>query len=151
MAKPCVVLDTQLLLRGATARRASLSKKVYQAWVEGEYDILMCPDTLDEALRVMSDPEVVRKLRITREILVGTVWLLVWKAKFVDVTRKITVCRDPHDDKFLECAVAGNADYIVSADEDLLSLRGFEGIPIIDLPTFWRKLRGGVGIPRSRS
>jgi putative PIN family toxin of toxin-antitoxin system len=143
LAKLCVVLDTQLLLRGATARRATLNKKVYQAWVRGEYDLLLSQETLDEILRVLADAEVVRKLRVTDEILVSTAILLTAKAKFVNVTRKITVCRDPHDDKFLECAVAGKADYVVSADEDLLSLRIFEGIPIVNLPTFWRKLQEG--------
>jgi putative PIN family toxin of toxin-antitoxin system len=116
---------------------------VYQAWVRGEYDLLLSQETLDEILRVLADAEVVRKLRVTDEILVSTAILLTAKAKFVNVTRKITVCRDPHDDKFLECAVAGKADYVVSADEDLLSLRAFEGIPIVNLPTFWRKLQEG--------
>jgi len=55
-----------------------------------------------------------------------------------DVT--IRMSRDPTDDKFLECAVSGAADYVVSADDDLLSLREVRGIPILDAPTFWRRL-----------
>jgi predicted nucleic acid-binding protein len=55
-----------------------------------------------------------------------------------DVT--IRMSRDPTDDKFLECAVSGHADYVVSADADLLSLREVRGIPIIDVPTFWQRL-----------
>jgi uncharacterized protein len=43
-------------------------------------------------------------------------------------------------DKFLECAVAGRADYVVSGDADLLSLREVQGIPIVDAPTFWQAL-----------
>jgi len=52
----------------------------------------------------------------------------------------IRMSRDPTDDKFLECAVSGGADYVVSADADLLSLREVRGIPILDAPTFWRRL-----------
>ena len=55
-----------------------------------------------------------------------------------DVT--IRMSRDPTDDKFLECAVSGGADYVVSADADLLSLHEVRGIPILDAPTFWRRL-----------
>ena len=55
-----------------------------------------------------------------------------------DVT--IRMSRDPTDDKFLECAVAGRADYVVSGDADLLSIRKVQGIPIIDAPTFWQAL-----------
>jgi predicted nucleic acid-binding protein len=41
------------------------------------------------------------------------------------------VCRDPTDDKFLELAVNGQADVIVSGDADLLVLSPFRKIPII--------------------
>ncbi len=43
----------------------------------------------------------------------------------------IEVCRDEKDDKFLECAESAKADYLVSGDEDLLSLKEYKGIPII--------------------
>jgi hypothetical protein len=52
--------------------------------------------------------------------------------------------RDPTDDTFLECAVSGGADYAVSADADLLSLREVQGIPILDAPTFWQRLANMV-------
>lgn len=98
-------------------------------------------ETLDEFLRVLTETAVVRQLRITNEILVNTAILLISKARFVTVSRKIRLCRDPTDDKFLECAIAGKADFLVSADNDLLSLKVFEGIPIVTLPTFWRELQ----------
>jgi len=52
----------------------------------------------------------------------------------------IRMSRDPTDDKFLECAVSAEANYVVSADADLLSLREVRGIPILDIPTFWQRL-----------
>jgi len=61
-------------------------------------------------------------------------------AQLVTPTVTIRRCRDSDDDKFLECAVAGAADYLVSADDDLLSLGAIEGIPILDVPTFWHRL-----------
>ena len=48
--------------------------------------------------------------------------------------------RDPDDDKFLECAVAGHVMCLVTADYDLLSLQDIDGIPITDIPTFWATL-----------
>jgi uncharacterized protein len=41
------------------------------------------------------------------------------------------VCRDPDDDRILECAIAGNADFIITGDRDLLTLGSFRGIPIL--------------------
>jgi predicted nucleic acid-binding protein len=43
----------------------------------------------------------------------------------------IEACRDSDDDKFLELAVEGEADLIISGDSDLLVLHPFEGIAIL--------------------
>ena len=60
-------------------------------------------------------------------------WLarLLAAAEMVAITERIVACRDPTDDKFLELAVNGRADFIVSGDADLLVLNPFRGIPII--------------------
>lgn len=62
----------------------------------------------------------------------------------VTPTRAIRVCRDARDDMFLEAAVAGGADVIVSGDEDLLVLHPFEGIPIVRLGAFLAMLSAGA-------
>jgi predicted nucleic acid-binding protein len=68
--------------------------------------------------------------------------LLRRRAEFVQPTIALRLSRDPGNDKFLECAVTGRADYIVSADADLLTLRAAQGIPILDAPDFWGRLQG---------
>ena len=50
---------------------------------------------------------------------------------FVEVIRHVKACRDPKDDKFLELAANGEADYLITGDKDLLELAPFEGIPVI--------------------
>ena len=50
---------------------------------------------------------------------------------FIPITETITACRDPKDDKFLEFAVSGQADLIISSDNDLLVLHPFRGISIL--------------------
>lgn len=59
---------------------------------------------------------------------------------FVDtirVRRRLTVVRrDPDDDKFLECAVAGHARYLVTGDQDLRELDSFRGITILTVGEF---------------
>ena len=49
------------------------------------------------------------------------------------------VCRDSDDDKILECAVLGDVDFIISGDNDLLSLKEFRGIPIITASEYLEK------------
>jgi putative PIN family toxin of toxin-antitoxin system len=56
----------------------------------------------------------------------------VWTAaEPVSIQSSIRACRDPRDDKFLEVAVHGRADAIVTGDRDLLELNPFRGIAIL--------------------
>ena len=77
--------------------------------------------------------------------LIVLTWLLARllrrRARFIAPQVTVRQSRDPADDKFLECALAGQAHYVVSADEDLLSVGESHGIPIVDVPTFWRALQ----------
>jgi putative PIN family toxin of toxin-antitoxin system len=67
--------------------------------------------------------------------------LVIRRGELVQPGRTITVCRDPKDNKFLEVAVAGRADVIVTGDEDLAVLDPFEGIPVIQPARFLHLLR----------
>jgi len=57
---------------------------------------------------------------------------------WVDVQKRITVCRDPSDNKFLELAVEGIATHMVTGDSDLLALNPFQGIQILTPHSFLR-------------
>ena len=49
------------------------------------------------------------------------------EAEITAPNEQVTVCRDPNDDKFFECALAGRADYIVSEDKDILAVAKYQG------------------------
>lgn len=59
-------------------------------------------------------------------------------AEPVNIVESVALCRDSEDDKFLELAVNGRADLIISGDADLLSLDEVRGIPIVSPATFIR-------------
>lgn len=70
----------------------------------------------------------------------------------VPISRPLRACRDPRDDKFLDVAVHGRADALVTGDADLLVLHPFHDVPVLtpaDLLGIWapRILSGGT--PRS--
>jgi putative PIN family toxin of toxin-antitoxin system len=95
---------------------------------------------LAELDAVTARPDVVRKLRVTPREARAVLIRIRRQAALIRPEVMIRMSRDPTDDKLLECAVAGGADYLVSADADLLSLREVQGIPIVDIPAFWQKL-----------
>ena len=66
--------------------------------------------------------------------------LLLLRGEQVDPRRTIRACRDPKDDKFLEVAVAGRADVLVSGDADLQSLDPFEHVRILSPASFVERL-----------
>jgi putative PIN family toxin of toxin-antitoxin system len=134
------VLDTQVILRGASSPPPSVASKIYAAWDAGGFTLLISEPILSEVQDVLSRPEVLRKLRMTPIEAGALLDLLRRRSVHVTPAIRIARSRDPDDDKFLDCAVAAGADYIVSADADLLSLRQVENIPIVDMPTFWRTL-----------
>jgi len=134
------VLDTQIILRGASSATPSITAKIYAAWDAGHFTLLLSEPIHTEVEDVLGRPEVLRKLRMTPIEAVALIELLRRQSTLVTPTLRITRSRDPDDDKFLECAAAGGADYIVSADADLLDLREVQGIPIVDAPTFWQAL-----------
>jgi putative PIN family toxin of toxin-antitoxin system len=134
------VLDTQIILRGASSATSSITARIHSAWTAGRFTLLLSEPILAEVEDVLVRPEVLRKLHMTPVEAAALIELLKRQSTLVTPSARITRSRDPDDDKFLECAAAGAADYIVSADADLLSLGEVNGILIIDALAFWRAL-----------
>jgi putative PIN family toxin of toxin-antitoxin system len=85
--------------------------------------------TLLELVEVMRRPRFDRYFeRAVRERLVAE---YMSACEVVPILYSIQACRDPRDDKFLEVAVHGQADAIVTGDQDLLVLHPFRGIAIL--------------------
>ena len=143
-----VVLDTQVLLRGAVAKTDSLSAKIYDAWLSDRFSLLISDAILTEIQAVFQRPEVLDKLRFTPVEARAVIQLLKRRAHLITPHAQIRLCCDPADDKFLECAVTGAASYLVTADDDILSLGEIQGTPIINIPTFWRVLTSSTPAER---
>ncbi|HET9588547.1 MAG TPA: putative toxin-antitoxin system toxin component, PIN family, partial [Anaerolineales bacterium] len=62
------------------------------------------------------------------------------RGELVIPARRVTICRDPKDNKFLEAALAAQTDCIVSGDADLLDMTSFEEIPILRPAEFLARL-----------
>ncbi len=59
--------------------------------------------------------------------------------EFIEITESISVCRDFKDDKLLELAVSGRAEFIITGDQDLLILNPFRDIQIVTVQSFLEK------------
>ena len=61
---------------------------------------------------------------------------LIKAMEIIEPVTHIEICRDPDDNKFLECAKDSQALYIVSGDKDLLVIEKYENIQIITAKDF---------------
>ena len=132
MNKLRLVLDTNVVISAALMER-SIARQVFEiALTQGE--ILVSDETQDELTEVLMRPKFDRYIAEEQRLLFLANFLQL--AVSVEIMQRITACRDPKDDKFLELAVNGNADCIVTGDKDLLVLHPFEGITILTLTEF---------------
>lgn len=126
-AKPRFVFDTNAII-SALLLKQSVSRRAFdKALDEGE--ILVSLETIDELNRVLGRKDFTRY--VTEEERLEFLAVLLRETRLVEVKVHVGACRDPQDDKFLELAVSGLADCIVSGDQDLLVLHPFRGIAIV--------------------
>lgn len=122
-----VVLDTNVLVSGALLPQ-SVPAKVFDRILLTDV-LLFSESTLGELRSVLDRRKFQRYLDPDRRS--RFLARCVEAASFVEILRRLQVCRDPDDDKFLDVAINGGADVIVSGDDDLLQLDPFEGISIV--------------------
>lgn len=121
-----LVLDTNVVVSGMLFPGAAPGRVLVKAQM---YNVLASEATLLELVEVMSRSRFDRYVDAAiRKQLVAA---YVSACETVEVTSSIHACRDPRDDKFLEVAVDGDADLIVTGDQDLLALNPFRGIAIL--------------------
>jgi putative PIN family toxin of toxin-antitoxin system len=123
-----VVFDTVVLVRGLIDP-SSWSGRLLFEW-RGAYEWIVSPDIVTEYLEVIHRPRIGNRFRPRENRDLNTVLSLIVVATIVYPTDMPSVCRDPSDDKFLAAADRGHADFIVSADNDLLSLAEYKGVRI---------------------
>lgn len=123
------VVDTGVLISGLI-RRQGTTGDVLRFLRNGRFRIVYTTDILVEFVDVMGRPPFRSKYHIEPEDTTALLNLIRLRGELVVTSRYVTACRDPKDSKFLEAALAGKADCIVSGDADLLKLSPFEGILI---------------------
>ena len=129
-----VVLDTNVFISGVFF--SGPPYEVLRAWQDKKIRIVASPEIFEEYQRVA---ETLSSQYPGVEIQ-QIIDLLIAHAELVVPERlQHPICDDPHDDKFLECAIAGKAQFIISGDKHLLKVSGYQGIEIISPRQFMEK------------
>jgi len=137
------VIDTNLFISGLFANEGA-TQELQDLWVAGAFELAVSEQILREIENTIRKPYIWDKLRLDdgdEALLSG----LIRERAFIvtrDTYKTDRIKDDPTDNKFLACALEAGADYVVSGDNHLLSLKHFHGIQIVDARTFVEKIKG---------
>jgi putative PIN family toxin of toxin-antitoxin system len=124
------VVDTNILIRALIKPRGTVGP-VLTRLAEGKYVIVYSERMLDELIAKLVLPRLHDKYAIDAQTIETTVALLAIRGELVHPARAVKACRDPKDDMLIEAALAGNAEYLVTGDEDLLVLKKYESVRMV--------------------
>jgi putative PIN family toxin of toxin-antitoxin system len=134
-----VVLDTNVVVSALFF--GGLPLDVVRACIAGKFRLLASPEILDEYREVAARFQEPGSTDDQTLVFAG----LCARAVIVEPPPlQPPVCRDPFDDRFIACALAGHGDFIVTGDRDLLALAGRLVVDVLTPRQFLARLGTGT-------
>jgi uncharacterized protein len=128
---PRLVIDTNVFVSGLISGAGSPAK-ILRAIREKKVIHLVSDSIVEEYLRVLEYPRIRKFKKITDAFIADIAAYAIYQTERVELVSTIKLSRQPADDIFLQTAVDGRADLLISGDKtDLLALQVVEGIPIV--------------------
>ena len=129
-----IVLDTNVFVSALGWKGAS--REIFKGCIDGDLALFISTEIFNEIERVLHYP----KLKFSKDEIDRFLDQILEVANFTEITVKVEIIKDdPTDNKFLECAVTVDADYIISRDPHILKIEKFEGIKILSPEDFTKK------------
>ena len=130
------VFDTNVIVSALLFENGKPAQVLQYAFANGE--VLLSLDLLEELNEVLGRERFNRY--VTSEDREEFLEALVERAVLVEIIENVQECRDPKDDKVLELALNGEAQYIISGDRDLLVLHPFRNVLVITADEFLKTI-----------
>jgi len=130
-----VVLDTNIFI---SPLLGGILGVIVDKWKAGKFTLIVTDAIAREYLDVINRS----KFNFSEDEIIATTHYLLQSAEFITPQEEITVIViDPTDNKFLEAAVTGKVNFIVSGDSHLLELKVYQGIAIVTAREFIVQLK----------
>jgi len=127
-----VVFDTNIIVSALMFPKSLPRKVIDQVDLSGT--ILVSSATMLELNEVLTRKKFERYF--SQEQRLNFIAKFFGKAEMIEILERVEICRDPKDDKFLEIAINGRANYLITGDQDLLVLNPFQETLIITVSQF---------------
>lgn len=128
-----ILIDTNILISALFFGK--FPKEFLNEVLKSNFEVCINEQILSEYEKTIAK-KIARRKNILDEELFEKFFVAV---KIFEISSDLKVCRDPDDDKFINCAIDAKAIYIVSGDNDLLTLKNFAGIEIVTAREFYDK------------
>lgn len=128
-----IVLDTNVFISGIFW--GGSPHVILELWITNKIQILITRQILEEYLRVLWE------IAPNEKIVAKWAAFVAANSRVLEDKNFVTLCRDPDDNKFLNCSLTGEAHYLISGDKDLLSLQQI-GSTLILNPAQFLKILG---------
>ena len=127
-----ILIDTNILISALFFGK--FPKEFLNEVLEGNFEICINDKIFSEYEQTIAKK--VSKKKVLNEILYEK---FLAEVRYFESISDLKICRDPDDDKFINCAIDAKAIYIVSGDNDLLTIKNFAGIEIVTAREFYNK------------
>lgn len=140
-----VVIDTNVWV-SAFLNRKGFPARIKDAWVNGEFEVVLSSPLLQEISEVLHRPRIKDKYGLVEGEINQFIELLLRRAVLVAIGGRLRLCRDGRDNVFLETAIAASAEYLISRDDDLkgdsdlIAQMRAHGVEVITVSHFLREL-----------
>jgi putative PIN family toxin of toxin-antitoxin system len=140
-----IVVDTNVLIRATFRKRSPLSHRIYQAIAAQECLLAISPAIVEEIRDVISRDSIIAFTHTTPQLRRQYLSALLAISILTPGKAKLTkTSRDVKDNKFLVCATEAKADYLITSDEDLLTLKEYASTRILPPHEFVKLLETGT-------
>jgi putative PIN family toxin of toxin-antitoxin system len=141
------VLDANVFV-SAVLNPMGTPARLYTLWHEGRYDVLMSAAILEEMTRVLRYPKIAERHGWSEPQLLAFIEDIVSLTLSTPGALTLTVIQDdPADNRYLECAVEGHAEVLVTGDRLLLNLDEYQGVIILTPRAFLDMLQRSYPFP----
>lgn len=130
------VLDANVFVSALLSKHGA-PQAIISRWQEDAFELLISDEILDKVRRVLHYPKIAQLHRLSNEEIKEFLALLRDEAHLIEPQERLNVSPDESDNRYIECAVAGGAEFLVTGDKKhLLPLKGFRGVAFVSPAVF---------------
>lgn len=136
-----VVFDTVIFVRALLDSHSLAGRLIFEHLED--YHLTLSPEVIEEILEVLGRKEIIERFHLRKTNYPEAMARLIKsmnRAEIIQIGQIHPISRDPKDDKFLATAKMAESEYLVTEDEDLLILKKYKGIKVINAATFLKIL-----------